>query len=227
MNSRYGRRVLLSMLGGAIWILLAFSPTANAVVEVGKFQNGQILTISDGGGVFGLPDAASQVTLGLDPADPATLIITSSSGVAINPGTVCTFAGATSVRCPVAGIRLVSGGLRAFNDSFRVVPGGLPRTITLEVLGEAGNDLLVGRNPNSAKADLLSGGTGNDIMRGLGGRDILDGGGGNDRANAGPGKDQLVGRGGNDRLDGGPGDDLGKGGKGKDRFKGVERILSQ
>lgn len=88
--------------------------------------------------------------------------------------------------------------------------------------GQGGSDDLLG-------IDNVTGGPGNDVIRGddrpnvlLGGRggDLLAGGGGDDVLRGGPGHDTLRGGPGDDVLEGGPGDDLLNGGPGRDRLTG-------
>jgi Ca2+-binding RTX toxin-like protein len=68
--------------------------------------------------------------------------------------------------------------------------------------------------------DILSGGSGDDIIYGLGGDDNLSGGSGNDEMYGGSGDDLLSGSTGNDFLDGGSGDDDILGGGGLDIIAG-------
>ena len=85
------------------------------------------------------------------------------------------------------------------------------------VTGGAGNDRIRG----STLSEKLLGGPGNDIISG--GRcdaDELDGGPGNDKLTGGPNDDVLRGNAGNDRLSGGRGDDQLFGGPGRDRLVG-------
>jgi hypothetical protein len=85
------------------------------------------------------------------------------------------------------------------------------------VTGGAGNDRIRG----STLSEKLLGGPGNDIISG--GRcdaDELDGGPGNDKLTGGPNDDILRGNAGNDRLSGGRGDDQLFGGPGRDRLVG-------
>ncbi|MBM2577661.1 hypothetical protein JQC91_15245 [Jannaschia sp. Os4] len=81
------------------------------------------------------------------------------------------------------------------------VPDPAPEPIT----GGRGEDVLRG----SSDADTIAGRGGADRLYGGGGRDALSGNGGADR---------LYGGNGNDRLTGGKGDDLFVGGRGADRF---------
>ncbi|HWH93845.1 MAG TPA: calcium-binding protein [Baekduia sp.] len=82
-----------------------------------------------------------------------------------------------------------------------IVPAGsaLAATIT----GGPGNEHLRGTNV----ADVIDGNAGNDHIWGRGGDDQLTGGPGNDRIFGGPGNDTIAGVQGNDWLSGGPGDD--------------------
>ena len=85
------------------------------------------------------------------------------------------------------------------------------------VTGGAGNDRIRG----STLSEKLLGGPGNDIISG--GRcdaDELDGGPGNDKLTGGPNDDVLRGNAGNDRLSGGRGDDQLFGGPGRDHLVG-------
>src|SRR5262247_581866 len=89
--------------------------------------------------------------------------------------------------------------------------GALP---SAQLFGGAGNDVLTG----GSGADLLFGGAGNDTLLGKGGADQLFGGAGNDVLTGGDGDDQVFGQGGNDRMIWNPGDDsdLFEGGDGVD-----------
>src|SRR5499426_290306 len=89
--------------------------------------------------------------------------------------------------------------------------GALP---SAQLFGGAGNDVLTG----GSGADLLFGGAGNDTLFGKGGNDLLFGGAGNDTLIGGDGDDQVFGEGGNDRMIWNPGDDsdLFEGGDGTD-----------
>ena len=70
----------------------------------------------------------------------------------------------------------------------------------------------------TARADVLTGGTGNDRLSGEGGSDRLSGGAGNDTLSGGAGSDTLLGGDGSDRLAGGTGNDVLAGGAGRDAF---------
>jgi Ca2+-binding RTX toxin-like protein len=103
---------------------------------------------------------------------------------------------------------LVHGG--PGNDTLRAGDDGA------ELLGEAGDDLLVG----GAGDDVLRGGAGNDTLRGGAGDDELYGWEGDDVLNGGLGDDSLWGGPGNDTLRGGRGDDELTGGTGNDLLLG-------
>src|SRR5258705_2628520 len=77
--------------------------------------------------------------------------------------------------------------------------GALPAA---ELFGGTGNDVLTG----GSGADLLFGGAGNDTLLGKGGNDLLFGGAGNDVLTGGAGDDQVFGQAGNDRMIWNPGD---------------------
>jgi Ca2+-binding RTX toxin-like protein len=89
--------------------------------------------------------------------------------------------------------------------------GALPLA---EIFGGSGNDVLTG----GSGADLLFGESGNDTMLGKAGADQLFGGAGNDTLTGGTGDDQAFGQGDDDRLIWNPGEatDLNEGGVGVD-----------
>ena len=169
------------------------------------------------------PESATEVTVGLDPGDPGSYLITDTGGVV--PRFPCTAASPTSARCPTAGITFLSVDLGLFDDRFSVGPGGVPDPTRISVAGGAGKDRLTGRNGGSnPKNDFFDGGSGNDVLTGLGGKDAIWGGAGADRIYGGNGDDALDGKGGNDLIVGGKGRDQGSGGPGKDRLLGIEKI---
>ncbi|QDU22863.1 beta strand repeat-containing protein [Urbifossiella limnaea] len=89
--------------------------------------------------------------------------------------------------------------------------GALPRA---NLFGGAGSDVLTG----GSGADMLFGQAGNDILLGKGGADFLFGGADNDTLTGGDADDQVFGEAGNDRMVWNPGDDtdLNEGGAGTD-----------
>jgi Ca2+-binding RTX toxin-like protein len=98
-----------------------------------------------------------------------------------------------------------------------------------KVVGGQGDDTLLG----DAKANILSGGPGNDRLAGAEGDDVLGGGVGNDSLSGdvgndglfgGDGNDSLFGADGNDDLKGEAGDDNLDGGQGSDRNAGGPHI---
>jgi Ca2+-binding RTX toxin-like protein len=114
-------------------------------------------------------------------------------------------------------------------------PATLSNILTIQILGQGGNDTLsldetLGALPKAsiaggtgndtltggAGADTLDGGDGNDLLLGKGGVDSLLGGSGNDTLTGGAGVDQAFGQGGDDRMIWNPGDgsDLNEGGDG-------------
>ena len=74
--------------------------------------------------------------------------------------------------------------------------------------------------PPSSRRCVVSGGRGDDVLRGTSVGDLLTGGGGNDTLVGGGGGDYLIGGDGRDILSGGPGDDALAGGRGNDRLYG-------
>jgi hypothetical protein len=88
------------------------------------------------------------------------------------------------------------------NTDIVVTTSNVMQSMTID--GGAGNDLLTGGSGNN----LLIGGAGHDVLYGAAGNDVLLGGDGNDDLFGGSGDDVLVGGNGNDYLDGGAGRDL-------------------
>jgi Ca2+-binding RTX toxin-like protein len=110
-------------------------------------------------------------------------------------------------------------------DGHDIVRVGLTVSLSAELHGEGGNDLMIG----GAGSDLLDGGaghdlltavTGNDVLLGGEGNDVLLAGAGNDHLDGGAGDDALVAAAGTDVLFGGEGDDLLTGGSGNDALDG-------
>ena len=84
------------------------------------------------------------------------------------------------------------------------------------VSGGDGNDRIRGSLGN----DTINGDSGDDIISGYDGDDRLNGGMGNDSVHGGNGNDTLWGESGDDRLNGGDGDDVLFGGQGTDYLVG-------
>ena len=108
----------------------------------------------------------------------------------------------------------VSVDLRAGDDDFRTLSGGLLADVPLTLRSGAGDDTAVGGAAN----DVLEGGSGEDFLLGGAGTDLLYGGRGADFLNGGVGTDtELLGSGndtaawnpgeGNDAISGGLGRD--------------------
>ncbi|WP_047099793.1 beta strand repeat-containing protein [Sphingomonas sanxanigenens] len=103
-------------------------------------------------------------------------------------------------------------------------------TILTSVNYTLGEDQFVEMLRSNSSADLIltgnsrdnhiDGGTGNDIVRGLGGDDDLYGKAGNDTVEGGAGNDMISGDDGDDTLDGGDDNDLIYGGTGTDTLAG-------
>src|SRR5499426_794869 len=92
-------------------------------------------------------------------------------------------------------------------------------TAMIQVFGQGGNDTITLDESNGALPSAqLFGGAGNDVLTGGSGADLLFGGAGNDVLTGGDGDDQVFGQGGNDRMIWNPGDDsdLFEGGDGVD-----------
>src|SRR3954449_9241104 len=113
----------------------------------------------------------------------------------------------------VANTSLIQVFGQAGNDTIALSEnnGALPAA---NLFGGAGNDVLTG----GSGTDLLFGQAGNDTLLGKGGVDLLFGGSENDTLTGGDGDDQAFGESGDDRMIWNPGDDtdLNEGGDGSD-----------
>ncbi len=143
--------------------------------------------------------AGGVLTVRGDAADNTLTISRNAAGrILVNGGAIYVTGGTPTVantsKIQVFGL----GG----NDviSLSEVNGALPRA---ELFGGDGNDVLTG----GSGADLIFGQNGNDTMLGKGGADQLFGGNGNDVATGGDADDQVFGQGGNDLMIWNPGDD--------------------
>jgi Ca2+-binding RTX toxin-like protein len=94
------------------------------------------------------------------------------------------------------------------------------------VEGGSGDDVLIGGGRKTVVMsggegdDIMIGGAANDVLNGDDGDDFVDGGAGNDILRGGRGRDTLMGGAGDDVLDGGLDDDELSGGRGNDVLKG-------
>lgn len=140
--------------------------------------------------------------------------VVSYSGDANNapaPASACGAEAVTITGSPVGTSTIAACNIEPGQPGFVLPPGfdhaivGTPRSDRLE--GGSGNDLIFGLGGN----DRIEGGSGNDI---------LCGGAGNDRIEGGSGADQISGGPGNDRIDGGSGaDTIDAGGQPFDRVR--------
>lgn len=135
-----------------------------------------------------------------------SISITESAGlVSVNVNGVVTNYNASLVKRFV-----VEGGKGNDFISLQTSKGKNICAVPVEVLGAAGNDVLIGGSSN----DSLYGGAGNDSLNGVAGDDSLFGGAGNDTLTGGDGDDIL--NGGEPGLATADGTDLFSGGAGND-----------
>lgn len=122
---------------------------------------------------------------------------------------------------PIELSRTVSGSILV-NDGGLAVTGGTPsvtNTRYIQVLGQAGNDVLTVDESNGPLPVLmLIGGDGDDLLAAGSGNDTLRGDAGNDTLAGGAGNDLLLGGADADHLLGGDGDDVALMGAGDDIF---------
>jgi Ca2+-binding RTX toxin-like protein len=134
-----------------------------------------------------------------DSLDNSIVISRNAAGtILVNNGAVAVIGGTPTV----ANTALIQVFGQAGNDTITLNEGNgaLPRA---NLFGGIGNDILTG----GSGADLLFGQAGNDALLGRGGFDLLFGGSENDTLTGGDGDDQVFGEAGNDRMVWNPGDD--------------------
>lgn len=134
-----------------------------------------------------------------------------------------------------AGADTLDGGEGFDMASFRDAAAGVTVTMAnngkITVTGDGVGDTYISIEAveGSNNADVMNGGSNNDILFGLGGNDTinggngadrLDGGAGNDTVDGGNGNDVVFGRAGNDTVNGGTGNDLIDGGADADVLTG-------
>ena len=110
----------------------------------------------------------------------------------------------------------IAGLLNLGSEGDRYVGSG-DALVTGQVLGDSGNDTLIG----GALSDDMDGGADNDTLRGNGGNDTLAGGTGDDNIAGGDGNDDLLGGDNDDFMGGNAGDDLLDGEAGNDTLRGA------
>ncbi len=154
--------------------------------------------------------AAGVLTVFGDNLDNSVVVSRNAAGaLLVNGGAVAVQGGTPTV----ANTSLIQIFGQGGNDtlSLNEANGALPRA---NIFGGAGNDVLTG----GSGADMLFGQAGNDTLLGKGGFDFLFGGADNDTLTGGDADDQVFGESGNDRMIWNPGDDtdLNEGGDGTD-----------
>jgi Ca2+-binding RTX toxin-like protein len=122
------------------------------------------------------------------------------------------------------GVELVNFSGRAF-EGYALGSGNYAISKgALDLSASTTDNLIAGHNgvadviTGGSGKDLLFGGTGDDVLNGGGGHDLLVGGAGLDSLNGGAGADTLLGGEGDDILDGGVGADTLVGGNGNDTY---------
>jgi hypothetical protein len=156
-----------------------------------------------------IPSAGQLSVFGDNLANTITVSRNAAGTILVNGGAVAVAGGTPTV----ANTALIQVFGQGGNDvvTLSEANGALPKS---NLFGGAGNDVLTG----GSGADLLFGQAGNDTLLGKGGSDFLFGGSENDTLTGGDGDDQSFGEAGDDRLVWNPGDDtdLNEGGAGTD-----------
>jgi RTX calcium-binding nonapeptide repeat (4 copies) len=151
-------------------------------------------------GISGGPEA-DEISVALD-SSQTQFVITSGRPV-LPPGAPCVQISTFQITCPISDFISFSASLHRGNDTFRVGPSiALPGTMT----GGQGQDILRG----GSGPETIAGGSGADRLLGNNSPDTLRGGKGGDVLKGGKGRDLLIGGKGGDRLLGGPGRDVEK-----------------
>jgi len=154
--------------------------------------------------------ASGLLTVFGDSLNNAITVSRNAAGTILVNGGAVAVAGGTPTVANTSQIQIFG---QAGNDTLTLneASGALPRA---NLFGGIGNDVLTG----GSGADMLFGQSGNDTLLGKGGVDALFGGSENDTLTGGDADDQAFGESGNDRMIWNPGDDtdLNEGGAGTD-----------
>ena len=171
-----------------------------------RVLSGTVLTAAVLAGTAGSANAAvistfsaGTLTVFGDNLDNNISISRNAAGqILVNGGAVAVTGGTPTV----ANVSLIQVFGQGGNDTITLSEsnGALPRA---NLFGGAGNDVLTG----GSGGDMLFGQSGNDTTLGKGGFDFLFGGSENDTLTGGDADDQVFGEGGNDRMVWNPGDD--------------------
>jgi Ca2+-binding RTX toxin-like protein len=183
------RKALLAA-GTAVGVMLLGAPSALASTVT--VTGGNEITVRETG------NEANQVTVSYDAATDVYRV--TDAAATLTPSGTCVMVDANTATCPGAGINRIDVATAEREDSITLDAATIPGTITEDLDGGADNDTLTGAN----SPGTLSGGPGNDSVRGRG---TLNAGSGNDQLTGSPLADTLRGSSGRDVLDGGFGAD--------------------
>ena len=158
--------------------------------------------------IDGYPGFTNKVVVGYSGAT-GRFVVDDPVGVTVL-GSSCTNLSAERASCDASQVRGISAGLADGDDEIEIASDGaeaVPAHYPARLSGGPGND-------------VIKGGAADDRLSGDAGRDIVAGGAGDDRLSGGAGSDGLIGFGGDDVLSGGPGRDALFGQKGRDSMLG-------
>ena len=152
------------------------------------------------------PGEANDVTVGVSPSDPATIVVRDSSAqISAGAGAGCMLASPHEADCKLAnGASSVDASIDLGDGDDQAVENA---PVWARIFGGPGNDRLSGCEAHGGPGDdvlsgcdgfgpdvghWLDGGPGNDILTGGDGRDLMNGGGGRDTMRGGEGDDTLL-----------------------------------
>ena len=195
---RLTKKAVALATGGFAAILIAAPAALASTVTI---TGGGTVRVAETG------NEANQITVSYDAG--ADVYRVADAAATLTPSGTCVMVDAHHANCPGAGIKTISVAAGDRDDSITLDAATIPSTITENLDGGSANDAVSGANTPGT----LTGGTGNDAIRGRG---TLSGGGGNDMITGSPAADDLRGSTGRDLLDGGFGADDIDGGSGTD-----------
>jgi Ca2+-binding RTX toxin-like protein len=186
-------RMNKAALAAGVVIAVTLFGAPSALASTVTVTGGNEVTVRETG------NEANQITVSYDAGTDVYRV--TDAAATLTPSGSCVMIDTHTATCPGAGINQIDVATAERDDSI-ALDATIPSTITEDLDGGANNDDVTGGN----SPGTLSGGSGNDSVRGRG---TLNAGSGNDVLTGSPLADNLRGSSGRDLLDGGLGaDDL-------------------